>query len=52
VTSPENLASRRTAELAGAEYVDTHEMPRDTDMFAQGMKQARRYRWVLSASAD
>jgi len=47
VTSPENLASRRTAELTGAEYVDTHEMPRDTDMFAQGIKQARRYRWVL-----
>ncbi len=47
VTSPENLASCRTAELAGAEYVDTHEMPPGTDMFAQGMRQARRYRWLL-----
>ena len=47
VTTPGNLASRRTAELAGGEYVDTHDMPPDTDMFAQGMRQAQRYRWVL-----
>lgn len=47
VTSPDNLASRRTAERAGGEYVDTHPMPPDIDMFAQGMLEARRYRWVL-----
>jgi predicted acetyltransferase len=47
VTSPDNLASRRTAELAGGQYVDTRPMPPDTDMFAMGMLEARRYRWVL-----
>ncbi len=47
ITSPDNLASRRTAELAGGEYVDTRDMPPDTDMYARGMHQARRYRWTL-----
>ncbi|MBA3548514.1 MAG: GNAT family N-acetyltransferase [Nannocystis sp.] len=45
ITSPDNFASRRTAELAGGAYVDTHDMPPGTDMYAQGMHQARRYRW-------
>ena len=47
VTAPDNLASRRTAGLAGGEYVDTREMPPDTDMYAEGMRQARRYRLAL-----
>ena len=47
ITSPDNLASRRTAELAGGEYVDTHDMPPDTDMYAQGVHRACRYRWRL-----
>lgn len=47
VTAPENLGSRRTAEAIGAEYVDTRPMPPDTDMFALGIREARRYRWRL-----
>lgn len=46
VTSPDNLASRRTVERAGAEYVDTRPMPPDSELFARGMLQACRYRWV------
>lgn len=45
VTAPENVASRRTAEAIGAEFIDTLAMPPDTDMYAQGVRQARRYRW-------
>jgi predicted acetyltransferase len=45
MTSPDNFASARTAELAGAEYVDTREVPGDSDVRAFG-RWMRRYRWV------
>ena len=42
--NPENLASRRTCELAGAEFVETIRLPVDTDMYARGERFKCRYR--------
>jgi predicted acetyltransferase len=48
-TSPHNLASRRTIELLGALYVDTVEVPADSDMRGLGLHEVCRYRWGLRA---
>jgi tagatose 1,6-diphosphate aldolase len=42
--NPENLASRRTCELAGAELVEIVDLPPDCDMYADGDRQKCRYR--------
>jgi predicted acetyltransferase len=47
MTSPDNFASARTAELAGAVYVDTREIPEHSDIRALGIRWVRRYRLVL-----
>jgi predicted acetyltransferase len=47
MTAPDNLASIRTAERIGAEYVDTREVPENSDIRALGVARVRRYRWVL-----
>lgn len=44
--NPDNYASRRTCELAGAEYVDTVELPVDNDMYGRGERLKCRYRLV------
>lgn len=44
--APDNFASSRTAELVGAEYVDTREVPERSDIRALGIRWVRRYRWV------
>jgi predicted acetyltransferase len=41
--SPDNAASRRTLERLGAEYVETVDLPEDTDMYQRGARQACRY---------
>lgn len=46
-TTPENLASRRTIELLGAQYVDTVPIPAHSDMRKLGIERVRRYRWTL-----
>ena len=46
MTSPDNFASARTAELVGAVYVDTREIPEYSDIRALGVRWVRRYRWV------
>ena len=46
-TSTDNLASRRTLERLGAVYIDTVEIPADSDMHALGIHEVRRYRWAL-----
>jgi predicted acetyltransferase len=45
ITTTDNIASRRTIETIGGEYVETLVMPPDTDMYALGMREARRHRW-------
>lgn len=42
--NPDNLASRRTCELAGASLVEVVDLPEDTDMYRRGERQKCRYR--------
>jgi predicted acetyltransferase len=46
--NPDNLASRRTCELAGAELIEIVDLPEDTDMYQRGERQKCRYRIDLS----
>lgn len=46
--NPDNLASRRTCELAGAELVEIVELPVDIDMYRRGERQKCRYRIKLA----
>lgn len=46
--SPENAASRRTLERLGAQYVETVDLPEDTDMYQRGGRQVCRFRVGLS----
>jgi predicted acetyltransferase len=45
--NPDNVASRRTCELAGAELVEVVDLPEDTDMYQRGDRQKCRYRLGL-----
>jgi len=45
--NPDNLASRRTCELAGAKLVEIVDLPEDTDMFQAGERQKCRFRLDL-----
>jgi predicted acetyltransferase len=49
--NPDNYASRRTCELAGFTFVETVELPPDTDMYREGERQKRRYRLDLDGPA-
>jgi predicted acetyltransferase len=42
--NPDNVPSRRTCELAGAELVEIVDLPEDTDMYRAGERQKCRYR--------
>lgn len=42
--NPDNVASRRTCELAGAVFVDIVDLPEDIDMYQDGERQKCRYR--------
>ena len=42
--NPDNEASRRSCELAGAILIETVNLPEDTDMFREGERQKCRYR--------
>lgn len=48
--NPDNIASRRTCEIAGAELVGTIDLPPDIDMYQEGERQKCRYRLKLSYS--
>jgi predicted acetyltransferase len=45
--NPENLPSRRTCELAGAELVEIVDLPNDCDMYADGDRKKCRFRLDL-----
>lgn len=45
--NPDNAASRRTCEIAGGEFVETVDLPEDTDMYSRGERQKCRYRFDL-----
>lgn len=42
--NPDNYASRRTAELAGGQFVEIVVLPEDVDMYHEGERQKCRYR--------
>jgi tagatose 1,6-diphosphate aldolase len=42
--NPDNIASRRTCELAGADFVEIADLPEDIDMYQEGERQKCRYR--------
>ncbi len=45
--NPDNTASRRTCELAGATFVEIVDLPEDIDMYWEGERQKCRYRLDL-----
>lgn len=45
--NPDNVASRRTCELVGAELVEIVDLPRHSDMYQRGERQKCRYRLDL-----
>ncbi len=45
--NPDNVASRRTCELAGAKFVEIVDLPEDIDMYQEGERQKCRYRLDL-----
>jgi predicted acetyltransferase len=47
-SNPENAASRRSCELAGAEFVETVDLPESSQYYARGMRQKCRYRLSLA----
>ena len=44
---PTNDASARTCELAGGTYLETVDIPEDTEMYAEGKRQVKVYRFEL-----
>jgi tagatose 1,6-diphosphate aldolase len=44
---PKNVASRRTCEIAGGRYVNTVRVPKGTEMYEEGRRWVRRYRFDL-----
>ena len=46
--NPENLASQRTCEIAGAEFVEIVDLPPDEEMYRRGDRLKCRYRLSLS----
>jgi tagatose 1,6-diphosphate aldolase len=45
--NPDNIASRRTCELIGAELIEIVDLPRHTEMYRRGERQKCRYRLDL-----
>jgi tagatose 1,6-diphosphate aldolase len=45
--NPDNSASRKTCELAGARFVEIVDLPEDSDMYREGERQKCRYRLDL-----
>ena len=45
--TPDNIASARTCELAGGQFVEVADIPEDNEMYAEGKRQVRVYRFEL-----
>lgn len=44
---PSNAASSRTCEIAGGRYIETADIPEDNEMYAEGKRKVRIYRFDL-----
>ena len=45
--APDNIASARTCELAGGQFVEVADIPEGNEMYAEGKRQVRVYRFDL-----
>ena len=45
--TPENIASARTCEIAGGIYLETADIPKDNEMYAEGKRRVRIYKFAL-----
>lgn len=45
--NPENIASRRTCEHIGCEFVEVIDLPPTDEQYVRGDRQKCRYRWIL-----
>ena len=50
--NPDNIASRRTCEIVGARYVETVDVPPDTELYQRGETRKCRYRWELQSERN
>lgn len=46
--APNNIASARTCEIAGGRYITMEAIPKDNELYADGMRQVMIYRFDLS----
>ena len=46
--NPDNIASRRTCELAGGVLVEIVDLPEDIDMYQEGERRKCRYRFGMT----
>lgn len=44
---PDNIASARTCEIAGGEFLEIADIPEDNEMYAEGKRQVRVYRFEI-----
>lgn len=44
---PENIASAKTCEIAGGIYLETADIPQDNEMYAEGKRRVRIYKFTL-----
>ena len=44
---PSNRAPSRTCEIAGGEYIETADIPKDNEMYAEGKSKVMIYRFDL-----
>jgi tagatose 1,6-diphosphate aldolase len=49
---PKNIASQRTCEILGAQWVETVRIPKTHEMYAQGARHRRRYRVDLKRMSN
>jgi len=45
--NPDNIASRRTCEIAGGEFVEIVDLPKDSNLYQAGERQKCRYRFDI-----
>lgn len=45
--NPDNIASRRTCEIAGGAFIEIVDLPEDNDQYQEGERQKCRYRFEL-----
>jgi len=45
--TPDNLASARTCELAGGEFLEIIDIPEDNEMYKEGKRQVKVYKFLL-----